>query len=50
VLALLQIISIQWGAGRLVCLLLLGLVGVPLSLALAYAFYLAFERPFLRVK
>ncbi len=50
VLVLLQIIAIHWGAGPLACFLLLGLIGIPLTLALAYGFYLAFERPFLRVK
>jgi peptidoglycan/LPS O-acetylase OafA/YrhL len=50
VLALLQIVARQLGAGPLMCILLLALVGAPLSLALAYGFYLAFERPFLRVK
>jgi peptidoglycan/LPS O-acetylase OafA/YrhL len=50
VLALSQLVAMQWGAGPTACLLLLGLVGTPLSLGLAYAFYLAFERPFLRAK
>jgi peptidoglycan/LPS O-acetylase OafA/YrhL len=50
VLALLQIVALGLGAGPLACLWLLGLVGIPLSLALAYVFYRAFERPFLRLK
>jgi peptidoglycan/LPS O-acetylase OafA/YrhL len=50
VLALVQIVAMQWGAGPTACLLFLGLVGTPLSLGVAYAFYLAFERPFLRAK
>jgi peptidoglycan/LPS O-acetylase OafA/YrhL len=48
VLALVHIVALLCGAGPLTCLLLLTLAGTPLALALSYAFYLAFERPFLR--
>ncbi len=50
VLALVQIVALSLGASPPLCLLVLGFVGVPLSLILAYGFYLAFERPFLRVR